>query len=56
MNDDSFTWEELAFAIRELKLARASAQSDFYSSRRKALDLAIEILQAQADKIIRFDD
>jgi len=51
--NDFFSVDEIYRAITELKLMRQSASADFYSDRRKALDVAIKVLQDRADDFMR---
>lgn len=51
--NDFFSADEIYRAITELKLMRQSASADFYSDRRKALDVAIQVLQDRADDFMR---
>lgn len=48
-------YQDILMAIKELKIAKASAQSDFYASRRRALDIAIKILEDKAEDYFRQD-
>ena len=48
-----YSMEDYINAVRELKLERAIASTDFYPNRRKALDLAILVLTEKADEFLR---
>ena len=48
-----YSMEDYLNAVRELKLERAIASTDFYPNRRKALDLAILVLTEKADEFLR---
>ena len=51
MNASCPTLAELTNAIRELRGERRIAECDFYSDRRKALDVAISLMEQKAREI-----